>query len=307
MKLLLCSLCLLAQAVIAAPQRFEITRQEKSYQFSYQFNFASQPQSLRFTLQEDVLNNHFRQFRAFKPKLIQQYLWRDLRAHVANYPTARLSRLPDKTTLSYTLTVSDPSLKSKLEDELKQLLHAQRQFYLRQTYHIELTLPLGETVIVPDHVRFMHESLNDLLPVATALHEKLANTDSRTSLSYISQWIQRIPYQDLTDRRVSDGLSYSPPLKLLRENRGDCDSKSVLLAALLRMLLPDVKLAMIYLPEHAMLAVQLPVTASDMAVNIEGRDYLLVDPTGPALLAAGEIAPQYRIFTENGQFAYLLF
>ena len=307
MKILLCSLCLLSQAVIAAPQRFEIARQEKSYQFSYQFEFSGQPQRLNFTLQQEVLNNHFRQFRAFKPNLVQQYLWRDLRAHVAKYPTARISRLPDKTALSYTLKVSDPGLLSKLDGELKQLLYKQRQYYLRQTYHTELTLPLGETVIVPDHVRFMHESLNDLLPVATALHQKLANTDSRTSLSYISQWIQRIPYQDLSDRRVSDGLSYSPPLKLLRENRGDCDSKTVLLAALLRMLLPDIKLAIIYLPEHAMLAVQLPVTATDMSVTIESREYLLVDPTGPALLAPGEIAPEYRIFTENGQFAYLLF
>lgn len=307
MKLLLCSLCLLAQGVIAAPQRLDITRYDQSQQFNYQFEFANQPQVLNFTLQDAVLNNHFRNFRAFKPNLIQQYLWRDLRAHVAKYPNARISRHPDKTRLSYTLKVSDPGLLSKLDGELKQLLHKQRQYYLRQTYHTELTLPLGETVIVPDHVRFMHESLNDLLPVATALHQKLANTDSRMSLSYISQWLQRIPYQDLTDRRQSDGLSYSPPLKLLRENRGDCDSKSVLLAALLRLLLPDVKLAMIYLPEHAILAVQLPVKPSDMAVTIEGRDYLLVDPTGPALLAPGEIAPEYRIFTENGQFGYALF
>lgn len=307
MRLLLCCLCLLAQAVMAAPQRFELEQREKSQQFRYQFEFAQQPQVLSFTLQDEVLNNHFRQFRAFKANLIRQYLWRDLRAHVAKYPTAQLSRHPDKTQLSYRLKVSDPTLLAQLDSELKQLLLKQQQFYLQQSYHTTLSLPLGETVIIPDHVRFMHESLNDLLPVATALHQKLANIDSRTSLQYISQWIQQIPYQDLTDRRLSDGLSYSPPLKLLRENRGDCDSKSVLLAALLRLLLPDVKLAMVYLPEHAMLAVHLPVTASDMSVTIEGRDYLLVDPTGPALLAPGEIAAQYRIYTENGQFAYLLF
>ena len=307
MKFILLFFLLLPPLLAADTLRFSLQQDDGQAHFNYHFSVAGQAQQLNFSIAQPTLSNHFRQFRAFKANLIRQYLWRDLRAHVAKYPTAQLSRHPDKTQLSYRLKVSDPTLLAQLDSELKQLLLKQQQFYLQQSYHTTLSLPLGETVIIPDHVRFMHESLNDLLPVATALHQKLANIDSRTSLQYISQWIQQIPYQDLTDRRLSDGLSYSPPLKLLRENRGDCDSKSVLLAALLRLLLPDVKLAMVYLPEHAMLAVHLPVTASDMSVTIEGRDYLLVDPTGPALLAPGEIAAQYRIYTENGQFAYLLF
>jgi hypothetical protein len=71
-------------------------------------------------------------------------------------------------------------------------------------------------------------------------------------------------------------------------------------------LLPDVKLAMVYLPQHAVLAVQLQVTPEDMTVNIEGRDYLLVDATGPALLTPGQINPEYQIYTGSGQFGYQL-
>ena len=93
---------------------------------------------------------------------------------------------------------------------------------------------------------------------------------------------------------------------MLQENRGDCDSKTVLLAALIRMLLPDVKLAIVYLPQHAMLAVQLPVTSTDDKATIEGKEYLLVDPTGPALLAPGQISQAYVMYTRSGQFGYRL-
>ena len=169
--------------------------------------------------------------------------------------------------------------------------------------------PVSRTVssqIIPDHLRLMQDSLSTLLPVANALHQKLMNVPSRQSVGYMGHWLQQIPYQDLSDRAKSAGSSFNPPLKLLQENQGDCDSKAVLLAALVRMLLPDVKLAMIYLPQHAMLALQLPVKSSDDAVTIDGREYLLLDPTGPALLPPGEIGPQYRIYTQNGQFAYRL-
>jgi hypothetical protein len=306
MKQLLLCLVLLVPPLSAAPQRLELKPQQQALQFTYRFEFARQAQQLSFSLDNASLNNHFRQFRALTPALLQQYLWRDLRAHVAQYPGARLMRLPGKSSLRYKLHATDSQLLQQLDTELKQLQQERMAHYLQQEYYYQLTLPWGEQVIIPDHARLMQDSLPDLLPVATALHQKLANTASRVSLDYISQWIQQIPYQDLSDRQQSAGASYSPPLKLLQENRGDCDSKTVLLAAMLRMLLPDVKLAIIYLPQHALLAVQLPASADDMTVSIDGKDYLLVDPIGPALLPAGQIAAQFQLYTRNNQFGYRL-
>lgn len=305
MRKLLLTLCCIALPLAASPLKLQLQRDGEQLQFNYQFQVNAEPQQLSFSLDNQSLNNHFRQFRALKPALLQQYLWRDARAYVAQYPDARLQRLPGSDSLRYRLQ-APAELSAKLETELSQLLQTQQQRYLQQHYYYAITLPLGEQVIIPDHQRLMQDSLSALLPVANALHQKLMNLPSRQSVGYIGQWLQQIPYQDLSDRAESAGSSFSPPLKLLQENRGDCDSKAVLLAALVRMLLPDVKLAMIYLPQHAMLALQLPVQSSDDAVTIEGRDYLLLDPTGPALLPPGEISPQYRIYTQNGQFAYRL-
>ncbi|MBZ9612264.1 transglutaminase domain-containing protein [Rheinheimera maricola] len=304
--LLLCTL-LLAISWPAAAYKLKLQHHEQHTQFHYHFSFANQPQQLSFSITNAELTDDFRQFRRFQTSLLQQYLWRDLKAHVARYPGARIQRQAPHNSLSYRLQLRDPALLQQLQQELQSLIAERTQHYLQQEYYYQQTMPLGEQIIIPDHVRFMQDSLQGLLPVAEALHSTLQNIPRRDSVHYIAAWLQQIPYQDLSDRQHSAGTSYSPPLSMLRQNRGDCDSKAVLLAALVRMLLPDVKMAFIYLPGHAMLAMQLPVDAGDDSVSIESQRYLLLDPTGPAQLAPGQISPELKIYTLNNQFGYRLF
>ncbi|WP_158007082.1 hypothetical protein [Rheinheimera salexigens] len=47
--------------------------------------------------------------------------------------------------------------------------------------------------------------------------------------------------------------------------------------------------------------------STDATTMINGQAYILVDATGPALLAVGEISPQYRLYMSNGQTDYRLF
>lgn len=306
MKFILILFLLLPPLLAADTLEFSLLQDNGQAQFNYHFNVAGQPQQLSFNIAQATLSNHFRQFRRFQGSVMQQYLWRDLQMHMAQYPNARLIRQPDRNALRYQITSTDSAQLAKLQQELPQLTTKRSQFYLQQAYYYQLSLPWSGPVIIPDHVRLMQDSIKDLLPVGAALHDKLVNTASRDTLAYLSSWLQQLPYQDLSDRRSSSGATFSPPLKVLQENRGDCDSKTVLLAALMRMLLPDVKLAIIYLPQHAMLAVQLPVTSTDDKATIEGKEYLLVDPTGPAQLAPGKINQNYIMYTRSGQFGYRL-
>lgn len=295
-----------ATDIAAVPLRLSIQSLQQQVEFHYQFEFAGKPQQLRFTIEQTRLNNHFRDFRALKPALLQQYIWRDLRAHAALYPGARLQRLPSKEALRYSLQLNDQAQLQQLNLELRQLAEQRTSHYLQQQYYKEIEMPQIGQVIIPDHQRLFQDSLNDLLPVATAWHQQLAQTPLRESLAILSNWIQQIPYQDLSDRNKSSGASFSTPLKLLQENRGDCDSKTVLLAALLRMLVPDLKLAIVYLQQHALLAVQLPALADDNSIEIAGNNYILVDATGPALLKPGQINAEYQMYTRNRLFAYSL-
>lgn len=302
--LLLLVLCLpLCQA---APLRLTLQQQEDKLQFSYRFAVNGQPQQLSFSLDNTVLSEHLRQFKAFKPALLQQYLWRDIQRHVAKHPGIKVKRMPRQDRLEYRLQGNDANLIQQLKAELTTLQAEQTAAYLQREYYTQIRLSNGQLAIVPDHPRLMKDSLSALLPVATALHAKLVQLDVRQAIGYISAWLQQIPYQDLSDRLQSSGASFSPPLHLLRANRADCDSKAVLLAALIRMLLPDIKQAIIYLPGHAVLAVQISAANGDSTITINGSTYTLIDPTGPALLAVGQISAEYKIFTQPGSFTYQL-
>ena len=290
----------------AADLRLQLQQQEDQLNFNYQFKINGQPQQLAFSLSKNVVANHFREFRPLKPALMQQYLWRDMQKLAGSFPGVRLQRLPGRQALNYRISAGDQAQRDELQQQLTELIQNRRREYLQQAYYHEIRWPDRQRVIVPDHQRLMQDSLQDLLPVATALHASVLQMEVRQAINFIAQWIQQIPYQDLSDRLNSSGASFSPPLRLLRENRGDCDSKAVLLASLIRMLLPDLKLAMVYLPNHAVLAIQMTPSQSDMTVTIGAASYILIDATGPALLPPGEISPEYRPFTQSGAFAYQL-
>lgn len=304
--MLLGCLCTAAAVAAAAPLQLTQRLEQQQRQFQYRFDFAGAPQQLSFTLHRDTLANHFRQFRRYQPRLLEQYLWRDVRRHMAQYPDVSLIAGPPGNRLQYQLRSNDAAKTEQIQQELQQLLADGIAEHLQQQYYIRLTSMTGQRYIVPDHLRIMQQSLTDLQPVAQALQQTLSVADARTTIDYVSNWLQQIPYQDLSDRHHSAGNSFSPPLKLLQENRGDCDSKMVLLAALIKILRPELQLAMLYLPDHAVLAVKLAATADDATVTIEGRDYVVVDPTGPAIQPMGKIAQRYQIFTRNQQFNYRL-
>ncbi|MBU1308218.1 MAG: hypothetical protein KKE30_01635 [Gammaproteobacteria bacterium] len=290
----------------AAPLRLTLQQQNDMLHFSYRFAVGGEPQQLSFSLENKAISEHFRQFKPFKPTLLQHYLWRDIQRHVASQAGVTVKRMPRHDRLEYRLLSTDAKQLQQLAAELDALEAQQTAAYLQQEYYTQVRLANGQLAVVPDHPRLMQQSLPALLPVATAFHAKLQQLDVRQAIGYITEWLQQIPYQDLSDRLQSSGASFSPPLRLLRENRADCDSKAVLLAALIRMLLPDIKQAIIYLPGHAVLAVQLPVKQGDSSVTINGTNYILIDATGPALLPIGEISPEYKIFAQPGGFAYQL-
>lgn len=296
MRYLLC-LCLFLVATAAAGQ--------SQQSFTYQFMLDGQPQTLQFGISKEVLSGHFRNFRRFEPRLIEAYLWRDVREYAAAYPAIQLRQGPPGQRMQFTLQGKDNQQIARLQQELQQLSANRLQHYLAQEFYYQQKLPSGPEVIIPDHLRIMQQSLPDLAPVADAIKQQLPEAGARDYIAFISSWLQQIPYSSLEDR--SNGAGFNPPLKLLRENRGDCDSKAVVLAALIHLLSPDTKIVILYLPKHAMLGIEVPqeqLQQEDETITLQGTRYLLADATGPANLKPGEIAPHYRIYTRNGFLAW---
>ncbi len=183
---------------------------------------------------------------------------------------------------------------------------------LRQHYYQSLRLHTGNTGYTPDHPRVAAESVSLLSPLIAQLDHSLSATyddyTPRQALAYVSHFIQQIPYAELTDRLQSNGAGFVTPGRLLHDNRGDCDSKVTLLAALMAGLFADVERRIVYLPGHAMFALALDPEPDDIflrdrvadADNDERATFVIADPTGPAQLNVGEAARAYQSHLRSG-------
>jgi hypothetical protein len=142
-----------------------------------------------------------------------------------------------------------------------------------------------------DYPEAARRYVRGLRPVASALAAQLPQADERTRVARALSFVQSIPYDDLSDPRTTGGIEYAPPPAMFRLNRGDCDSKTVALAAILRSLVPARRVLFMALPQHVALAVDLPPREGDARAAHDGRDWLLLEPTGPAVVAPGQVSP----------------
>ena len=130
-----------------------------------------------------------------------------------------------------------------------------------------------------------------LRAVARALGEArgIANTD-RARIAHALAFFQVIPYDPLQPT-VRQGGDFLPAPGLLAQNRGDCDSKSAALAAVLRSYVPSRKLAVVTMPDHAILAVDLAPEPGDRTIRTSGRTLVALEAAGPALVPVGQVGP----------------
>lgn len=199
------------------------------------------------------------------------------------------------------------SLKNEMaEDVLAKLKGVQQDAfdsYLSEHYFTRFTSIFNQQAVKPDHRRYVEETTKALIPISQAFYEKVKlNADARAYFELLLSWVQSIPYSTLEDRITSNGSGFSPPLGLISQNLGDCDSKAVLTTSLVRSFLPNTKMVIIFLPDHALLGLALTALAGDETLEIEGETYVLYDPTGPALLPFGKISDSTRLFTSTGRY-----
>lgn len=178
-----------------------------------------------------------------------------------------------------------------------------RQKFLSGHQQAEIHLPNGEHGVIPDHLYYINASLPAFATMAGELRQRFKGPDPRPLIEYLLPWVQSLPYVAMANRFANPTLEFRPPLAVLQQHGGDCDSKAALMATILRAVHPDLPLAMVYLPEHAMLAVQLPHASGERYVNLQGRRMLLVDVVGPAMLPIGTVGERSGTLLSAGSYA----
>ncbi|WP_425592342.1 transglutaminase domain-containing protein [Aeromonas taiwanensis] len=175
--------------------------------------------------------------------------------------------------------------------------------WLMQHYFQPFTAPDGASAIKQDHVRIALESRTELAPLADQLKRQgTTETEARQkTVEYILDFVQAIPYRLLDSQSGRSGKGFLSPRQVLEQNGGDCDSKVTLMAALLAQLFPELRQTMVFVPGHALLGVALPATPGAATLSRDGETYLLMEPTGPAQLPLGQLAPASRVLVDSGQ------
>ena len=257
-----------------------------------------QPQKLSYRLEAGKLPPLI----AYRPARMQEEVLQSLLRQAAlEFPEVQFSLSRPSLALSLKSRNADKAREASLWVKPEQArLEAE---WLKQHYFQPFTPPDGAPAIKQDHVRIALESRAELAPLADQLKRQgTTETEARQkTVEYILDFVQAIPYRLLDSQSGRSGKGFLSPRQVLEQKRGDCDSKVTLMAALLAQRFPELKQAMVFVPGHALLGVALPAKPGEATLSRAGETYLLMEPTGPAQLPMGQLAPTSKTLVDSGQ------
>lgn len=289
------SLSLLMASFAAQSEMIDQYQRKKGRQTEFFFEWRDandEIQSLKFSYDNRRLYSSFRDYRTFRPELVEQYIYKAL--------TQKMKEAPHELKINFTkgtrgLELDVEGRDKNLVKEWKDLLFAEQdkaeQAFLTDTYHMKYKDRFGKTAVKPDHIRFAAESAELLEPVADGIRAAFGDKpiSNRALVDYVLGLTQSIPHQHLGNRYHTSGKGYRHPLKVLYELEGDVDSKATLIIALYRVFFPRRGASLFYLPEHALVGFNLPVRDEDEYVDIDGIKYVLGEPSGPKMHVLGSL------------------
>lgn len=308
----LLSLALLLFAGSAGAEQLLFNKQSKNGQTDFHYRWKDSKDNqheLKFTYNNKVLFSHFRNFKGYQPTRAKHKILNALEKTAAKVDRKKvnINFVEHKDSIEFKLVGKDRALLQQVEKVLMLERDKTQAKFLYDHYYNTLSDQFGRSGVKPDHVRIAKESTKDISTLTAAFLKQHPNLRIRDMVDRVLSFVQSIPYSTLENRRQSSGAGFNPPLKLLNNNQGDCDSKVTLMANILSSIYPRMQMAIIYLPEHALLAVQVAKRNQERTIKIQGRTLVLVEPTGPAMLPLGEVGKQSAFYINGKQFSYELF
>jgi len=278
---------------------------EQGYRFHYQWlDFTNTEQTINFVLSHEGLFDHFRNFRTYQHSYAQKTILRRIKKHMQKTPIAGVQVFYKQQHDKFSIEVKGLD-KNKVSKAYQEVLKIERKIttkYLRESYYQAFINHEQISGIKVDHVSVANDSIADLKPLKPIILDKVSIKNTRKATNYVLSFVQSIPYSTLESRLTSSGAGFNPPLRLLWENQGDCDSKMTLTASLLRALMPRIEMVLIYIEGHAFIGINIQAKAGEVTIEHENITYLLAEPTGPALLPLGKLAPESELAINQGHY-----
>ena len=284
---------------------FNKTTTDEHVQFNYQWlDQAQQAQSLSFAINKVALFDRFRNFKSYKANHAKKYVDQQIRKHLTQNPITdvKVTFLGRGNNLQIKLKSENKTALDQAYLSIEQLKKDFMNEHLTRNYYTQFVAYDNNLAIKPDHVRFAQESFTDLSVLKGLILDHVGEESVRKVSNYVLGFIQSIPYATLESRVTSTGAGFNPPLQILWQNQGDCDSKVTLTAAIFRALMPRMKMMLVFIDNHALLAINIPSEGNELTITIDGLDYILAEPTGPAMMRIGELSASAEFAIRNGRY-----
>lgn len=274
-------------------------------QFNYRWiDQTQQLQSLSFAIDKVMIFDRFRNFKRYNAIYAKQYVDQKIRQSLVKSPIPNVSVnfLGYGENLHIELQGKNQADIDKAYSTITQLEKDFMLEQLEQNYYTQFMSFDNQLAIKPDHARFAHTSVADFSALKDIILEKFPEQDIREVTNYVLGFVQSIPYSTLESRTTSTGAGFNPPLQTLWQNQGDCDSKVTLIAAIYRALMPRIKMMLVFIDNHALLAMNIEPNADELTITVDEVNYILVEPTGPAMMKIGEVSADSEFAIRNGRY-----
>lgn len=138
----------------------------------------------------------------------------------------------------------------------------------------------------------VRDNEDDIAPLTELFRRKQQeqNLDARQVTELVVSFVQNITYRLPTEESAAFGML--PPVIVVADGSGDCDSKALLAVVILRQLNVDAVVLLASGLGHAALGVGLPVSGKKFPY--QGKKYAFVEVTTPGW-ALGHLPPEYDV------------
>lgn len=305
-------IALLLISTVQAKQLSFIKKEHKDYySLNYQWlNYNNEQQTISFNLTKPALFDRFRILKPYQSDFAQNAILRSIKKHLKKSPltgTRAVYTQQQGKTVMQVKGIDEDKVAAAYE-QIKIIEQEATTQYFQKNYYQRFTTHDHQTGIKVDHVNIALDSIADfraLKPIIldkVSIEDKVSTEDIRKVTNFVLSFVQSIPYSTLESRLSSSGAGFNSPAKLLWENQGDCDSKMTLTATILRALMPRIEIAMIYIDKHAFIGISVPAEGDEVSIEFQEVNYLLAEPTGPALYKLGELAPESELAINQGRY-----
>lgn len=189
-------------------------------------------------------------------------------------------------------------LDAALNDLAKEYRRRRQQVYKDAGFRYK-----GENTVGVDIPALVGKSAPRVRPLAQDFARIAAERGYETedlvgAVTSMVQTAMRYEVPDLDDGTRTIG-GVLPPLKALVMGQGDCDTKTAVLASVLKSW-PNLKMIGLEIPEHYLMALHRIPRRGEAYLEYQGLPYVMIEAAGPAQLAPGSVGDTTQGYIDSG-------